>query len=51
MLDKTVDALGENTLEIALTRSPSGICGHHARHWGIGTKERAKLGRSLKLSG
>lgn len=50
VLDKTVDALSQNTLEIALTRASAGVCRHHAGDRSIRPQKGTQLGSSLELS-
>lgn len=50
VLDQTVDALGQDGFEIALTGATAGVGGHHARDGGVGTEQRAKLCCGFELS-
>ena len=49
VLNQTIDTLRKNTLKIALAWATTGICCHHTRDRGIGTKERSKFGGGLEL--
>jgi hypothetical protein len=50
VFNETVDAVGQDTLEIALPGTSSGISGHHPRHGSVGAEKGAEFCRSLELS-
>lgn len=48
---ETIDALCENTLEVALTRTSASVGGHHAGDRGVCSQQGAKFCGSLELGG
>lgn len=51
VFDKTIDTLGEDALQITLTRATPCVSGHHAGDWGIGSQQGTEFGSRLELGG